>query len=514
MLSTIRAARRLRSLSYLAAIDQGTSSSRVILYDAETLRPVASHQVELQAATTTPQPGWSQMDPAAILQSVDAAASGALAQARASAKDVVGVGITNQRESTVVWDSRTGEALFDCVLWHDARTRHTSQQIQERLGGIDALRATTGLPISTYFSGVKLKWLVDEVPAVKSALDQGFLRVGTVDAWLLHHLTGNHVTDFTNASRTLLMDLKSGQWDASCIEALGLPSAMMHALPEIRGCAETLGTITTGPLEGCAVTGILGDQMAATVGQRCFTVGDAKVTYGTGAFLLTNAGSTPVPSKHGLLSTALYDFQGQKTYALEGAVACCAVGLNWFRDSVGMVSTASELSDLAASVDSTEGAYFVSAFSGLLAPRWRDDARAALVGLTLAHDRRHVARAVLEGVALQCNDVISAMTEDTGTSASTLYVDGGVAQSDVLLQLQADCAGVGVARPADVETTALGAAIAAGLGAGAFSSLEAIPAVSGGTTRVAPAISPDARAAKLASWKAAVEATYGWADRA
>ena len=505
--------RRLRCLSYLASIDQGTSSSRVILYDAETLAPVSSHQVELQSATTTPEPGWSQMDPAKILSSVDEAAKGALEKANASSTEVIGVGITNQRESTVCWDSRSGDALYDCILWHDARTRDVSQALQEKLGGIDALRSATGLPISTYFSGVKLKWLLDEIPSIRNALERGSLRFGTVDTWLLNHLTGNHVTDFTNASRTLMMDLSKGTWDASCIEALGLPSTMITALPTIKGCAEPLGVINKGPLTGCKITGVLGDQMAATVGQRCFQVGNAKITFGTGAFLLTNAGTKPVPSKHGLLSTALYDFGGQKTYALEGAVACCAVGLNWFRDSLNMVATAPELSDLAASVESTEGAYFVSAFSGLLAPRWRDDSRAALVGLTLAHDKRHIARAVLEGVALQCNDVIAAMAEDTSNDAATLFVDGGVAQSDVLLQMQADCAGIEVARPSDVETTALGAAVAAGLGSGVFGSLDDVPSAAGGTTRFAPLIGEEARAAKLESWRAAVAATYGWADR-
>mmetsp|Transcript_5644 Transcript_5644/g.17607 ORF Transcript_5644/g.17607 Transcript_5644/m.17607 type:complete len:529 (+) Transcript_5644:583-2169(+) len=506
---------RPRELTYLASIDQGTSSSRVVLYDAATLAPVASHQVELQSATTNPRPGWSQMDAKAIVKSVDDAAAGALQKAGATAADVAGVGITNQRESTVVWDARTGEPLYDCVLWHDARTRGTAASIKASVGGADALRPTCGLPVSTYFSGVKLKWLLDEVPAVKDAVEAGYARVGTVDSWLVWNLTNGatHATDFTNASRTMLMDLGKGAWDPSSIDALGL-SSLQGALPEIRSSAEDYGTIQTGSLSGAKLTGVLGDQMAAMVGQRCFAVGDAKITYGTGAFMLVHAGNTPAPSSNGLLSTALYDFKGEKTYALEGAVACCAVGINWFRDSLGLFETSPEISDLAASVDSSEGCYFVSAFGGLLAPRWRDDARAALVGLTLAHDRRHVSRAVLEGVAFQAVEVLDAMVEDTGRGLGALRVDGGVAQSDVMLQIQADLAAVPVERPADVETTAAGAAVAAGLGCGVFDGISDVAAGTAPPATFSPKLPAADRDAKLASWRAAVDATYGWADRA
>ena len=518
--SVARRARRVaqtRCASYLAAIDQGTSSSRVILYDAGSLTPVASHQVELQSCTTNPQPGWSQMDPLGILASVEASAAGALEKAGATASEVVGVGITNQRESTVVWDKRTGAPLHDCILWHDARTSDVSRTLQAELGGLDALRDSCGLPISTYFSGVKLRWLLDEVPDVRAGFDNGHALFGTVDAWLLWNLTGGpdggrHATDFTNASRTMLMDLDAGAWDADNATKLGVASAV-GGLPEIVSSAEPYGTIAAGALAGCPVTGILGDQQSAMVGQRCFNPGDAKITYGTGAFLLMNAGEKPVASTHGLLSTALYQFgsSGPRRYALEGAVACCAVGINWFRDALGMFEKAPEISSLAASVDSAEGVYFVSAFGGLLAPHWRDDARGALVGLTLAHDKRHVARAVLEGIAHQSADVVQAMVADSGNALTTLKVDGGVALSDELLQAQADIAGAAVYRPADVETTAAGAAVAAGIGAGVFDGPAALADDDGAGAKFAPAIGADERAARVAAWNKAVEASLGWA---
>ena len=342
----------------LASIDQGTSSSRVILYDAATLSPVASHQVELQSATTNPQAGWSQMDPMKILSTVDASARGALEKAGASVKDVLGVGITNQRESTVVWDKRTGEPLYDCVLWHDARTSETAHMLEAALGGQDALRAVCGLPISTYFSAVKLRWLKDNVPSIKEGLANGTALFGTVDTWLAWNLTGGakgvgsttrHITDVTNASRTMLMDLGGGSWHQPSMDALGL-GEVGGALPEIVSSAESMGTISDGgALHGAPLTGIVGDQQAAMMGQRCFAHGEAKITYGTGAFMLMNAGVEPVPSSHGLLSTALYKLgpSGQTHYALEGAVACCAVGINWFKDSLGMLETPAQISKLA-----------------------------------------------------------------------------------------------------------------------------------------------------------------------
>jgi glycerol kinase len=510
-----------RHLSLLAAIDQGTSSSRVILYDAASLKPVASHQMELQSATTNPQAGWSQMDPQAIVSTVATSAEGALQKAGDKATDVIGVGITNQRESTVVWDKTTGKPLYDAILWHDARTAETAKSLEAGLGGQDALRSACGLPISTYFSGVKLRWLLDNVPEVKAAFDSGKALFGTVDTWLAWNLTGGagkggrHITDVTNASRTMLMDLGSCAWDSELISKLGVGAAQ-GALPEITSCAEGLGTICDGgPLDGAPLTAMVGDQQSAMIGQRCFGRGQAKITYGTGAFMLVNAGATATTSNHGLLSTVLYKFgAGAPTqYALEGAVASCAVGINWFKDSLGMLATAPEISSLAAEVpDGTEGLVFVSAFGGLLAPHWRDDARATLVGLTLAHDKRHVARAVLEGIAHQARDVVQCMEGDTGSKVASLRVDGGVSLSNELLQYQADLCNVSVERPTDVETTAMGAAISAGLGAGVWKDVSELPSSDDDIDRkFDPAISTAERQARCGRWQKAVDASFGWA---
>ena len=466
------------------------------------------------------------MDPIAILKTIEQSAAGALDLAGASAKDIVGIGITNQRESTVVWDKRTGEPLYDAVLWHDARTRETSATLEQALGGKDALRSICGLPLSTYFTGVKLRWLQDNVPSVKAGLEDGTALVGTVDSWLAWNLTGGakgvgsttrHVTDITNASRTMMMDLSSGTWHRPSIEALGI-GKVAGTLPEIISCAEPYGTVANGGvMDGAPLTGCIGDQQSAMMGQRCFALGEAKITYGTGAFMLINSGTTPVPSAHGLLSTALYKLgpSGPTHYALEGAVACCAVGINWFRDSVGMIGTAAEISALAGEVPGgTDGLYFVSAFGGLLAPHWRDDARGTLVGLTLAHNKRHIARAVLEGIAFQADDVVSAMTADTGTELTAMRVDGGVSMSNELLQYQADLLNSTVERPADVETTAAGAAIAAGLGAGVWTSPADIPLAAEGTTRFSPTIDEASRTMRKQSWAKAVECSKGWAGLA
>lgn len=506
----------VRRQSLLAAIDHGTSSSRVILYD-QTLTPVAKHQIEIP--TKTPHAGWAQMDPMLILSSVEESAAGALKKAGATAKDVLGVGITNHRESTVVWDKRTGKPLYDCVLWHDARTMETSNALKQKLGGQDALRSISGLPISSYFSGVKLRWLIDNVPDVRSGFERGTALFGTVDTWLAWNLTAGaganptHITDVTNASRTMMMNLESTEWSSEAIDALGL-GLTTGGLPEIISSAEAMGIVRNGgALHGVALTSMLGDQQSAMVGQRCFSVGDAKTTYGSGAFLLMNAGTKPVRSTHGLLSTALYKFGswGPTHYAMEGAIASCAVGINWFRDNLKMLREAPEISHLAGQVETTDGLFFVPAFGGLLAPHWRDDARATLVGLTLAHDRRHVSRAVLEGIAFQVKEVVDAMAADTGTRLSTMRVDGGVSQSDPLLQYQADLLGVQVQRPANVETTALGAGIGAGLGAGLWNSLEDLSTSGGQIERsYMPSISEAAREEQCAAWSKAIAASTGW----
>lgn len=516
----------------MAAIDQGTSSTRVILYDVSEGAPVpvpgGSHQVELAGATTHPHAGWAQMDARAIVDSVEACAAGALAGADASVDEVVGVGITNQRESTVVWDKETGEPLCSVVLWLDARTRDTVAELERENGGKDALRSICGLPLSTYFSGVKLRWMLDNDAEVRDALANGRALLGTVDSWVVWNLTRGerHVTDVSNASRTMLMDLARCEWSEDALRALGLrgQTGVKDALPSIVASAGDLGRVSNGgALDGVPITGIIGDQQGAMVGQRCFSPGMAKSTYGTGAFVLMNTGTSPVASNHGLLSTALYRIgdDAETVYALEGAIGACAVGINWFRDSLGMIESAPEIDVLAAEArNGTEGLYFVSAFGGLLAPHWRDDARAALVGLSLAHKRPHVARAVLEGIAFQVRDVCEAMASDAANELTELRVDGGVCRSDEMLQYQADFLGVGVARPKNVETTALGAALLAGVGAGALDPPRGDASADDegngrdDLTRFEPQISDAERAARLESWNDAVNSSLGWADRA
>jgi len=483
---------------------------RAFVYDLN-LKPVASHQLSL--STITPQAGWTQMDPMAILSTVEQCAAGALQKADASARDLVGIGITNQRETTVVWDKNTGLPLYDAILWHDGRTSEVVQALRDKLGGQDAVRGVTGLPISTYFSASKLRWLTENVPEVRDGLRAGTALVRTVDSWLVWNLT-----DVTNASRTLLMDLAAAEWHDETIDALGL-NAVRGALPEITSNAQVLGEVADGgALHGARITGCIGDQQSAVVGQRCFSPGQTKITYGTGCFMLMNTGDAqPIASTKGLLSTALYRMGPDKptTYALEGAVASCATGINWFKDSLGMISSAAEISELAASVpQGTEGAYFVPAFSGLLAPYWRDDARATLVGLTLRHTKAHVARAVLEGIAFQATEVAEAMAADAapaGVELAALRVDGGVSLSDPLLQYQADLLGRAVERPDNIETTAAGAAVAAGIGAGVWAGPAELAASTSTGRTFTPAIDDAERAARGAKWARAVQCSLSWA---
>ena len=519
--------------TYIAAIDQGTSSTRVILYDQGTLVPKASHQVQLSNATSTPQAGWVQMNPAALLLSVENCFQGVLEQVGATAQDVTAVGITNQRESLVVWDRKTGEALHECILWLDTRTRDIVGDLEQKLGSTNALRNITGLPLSTYFTGVKLKWMMDNVPLVRQAIERGTCQVGTVDAFLAARLTGVHVTDVTNASRTLMMDLHTCSWSNDAIEALDLPSSLVGCngesrgvLPRIVGSAEHVGTIKSGTFEGVPLTGIIGDQQGAMVGQRCFESGMAKTTYGTGAFCLMNTGNTAFPSNSGLLTTALYSAPGEldpstMTYALEGAVGSCAVGINWFSDKLKLFDSPMEMDKKAAQAlgnGGTSGLYFVSAFGGLLAPHWRDDARGTLVGLTLAHDDTHICLSILEGIAFQVRDVVNAMVQDTEGRSKlvTMKVDGGVCKSDPLLQSQANFLGRNVIRPQNVETTAMGAAIVTGAGAGLWERYEDSPlggAESDDGTIFVSMLGDKERQERVSNWQHAVQSSLNWAGR-
>ena len=520
-----------RHNSYIAAIDQGTSSTRVILYDNKTLTPTFAHQVSLADATSTPQAGWVQMNPKALLHSIETCFEGVLNQAKITTQDIISVGITNQRESLVIWDRHTGEPLFDIILWLDTRTRSTVSDLETKLKSTDALRDITGLPLSTYFTGVKLKWMMDNVPAVKQAIEQGTAQIGTVDAFIAKTLTNQHITDVTNASRTLMMDLNSCTWSDEAIDALGLPREITtnEVLPTITSSADTLGTIVskTSAFEGVPLTGIIGDQQSAMVGQRCFTAGMAKTTYGTGAFTLMNTGTVPYTSKHGLLTTCCYSNVGaldssQVTYALEGAVGSCAVGIDWFLHKLDLFKDPIEFdqfAEKALKTKGTEGLYFVSAFGGLLAPRWDDTARGTMVGLTLGHDKSHIALAIAEGIAFQVKDVATAMVNDTNGRHPLIQmqVDGGVSKSNPLLQTQANLLNVNVVRPQNVETTAMGCAIVTGAGAGLWDTYESSP-LGGGEKNdsvvfESELMDDEFRFKRFESWEAAVKSSIEWADR-
>jgi glycerol kinase len=430
----------------------------------------------------------------------------------------VGIGITNQRETTVAWDASTGKPLHNALVWHDTRTKAIVDQLimQTPSQSKDHFAPLTGLPLSTYFSGAKMKWLLSNVAEVQKANQVGNLRFGTVDSWLIYCLTGGlhhgvHVTDFTNASRTHLLDLKSRTWSDTMLNFFGID---LRTLPQILPSSHVYGSIQQGPFQGIPIAGCLGDQQAALVGQKCFHPGDAKNTYGTGCFLLFNTGTQPVISNHGLLSTAGYDIPalGPPVYALEGSIAVGGAGIKWLRDNLGILSSTPEINKLAAEVEDTGDVYFVPAFSGLFAPYWRDDARGVLVGLTGYTNKHHLCRAVLESVGFQTMDVLQAMRVDAQTTLKTLQVDGGMTNSDLCMQLQADIAGIEVRRPAMRETTALGAALAAGLAVGALDVSNITRVNSNGLDVFKSRITQDERERRCHQWKKAVSKTLNWID--
>jgi glycerol kinase len=457
---------------YVAAIDQGTTSTRCILFDRSG-RVVAVDQVEHRQIF--PRPGWIEHDPVEIWDNARRVVAGTLARADVTAADVVATGVTNQRETTVVWDRHTGKPVYNAIVWQDTRTQAICDQLGALGGGADRYRAATGLPLATYFAGPKARWILDEVDGARDAAVRGDLLLGTIDTWLLWNATGGtdgglHLTDVTNASRTLLMDLDRLAWDEDIAAEMGVPTSM---LPEIRSSSEVYGNArANGLLAGVPLAGALGDQHAATFGQACFDVGTAKNTYGTGNFLLLNTGEQRVRSEHGLLETVCYRVGSTApVYALEGSIAVTGSLVQWLRDNLGLISSASEVEALARSVEDNGGAYFVPAFSGLFAPYWRSDARGALVGLTRFVTRGHVARAALEATAFQTREVVDAMRADSGVELTELKVDGGMVVNELLMQFQADQLGVPVVRPEVTETTALGAAYAAGLAVGYWGGL-------------------------------------------
>lgn len=495
---------------YVAAIDQGTSSSRCILFDREGSVAGAGQR---EHAQLHPRAGWVEHDPLEIVANVRAVIADALAAAGAGAGDVAAVGITNQRETTVLWDRLTGEPVHNAIVWQDTRTAPLVAQLAGE-SGVDRLRAITGLPLSTYFSGPKARWLLDAQPELRARAEAGEILFGTIDSWLIWQLTGGavHVTDVTNASRTLLMDLKTLDWSEEALELIGIPRAM---LPEIRSSSEVYGEIRADTvLDGTPIAGVLGDQQAALFGQACFSPGEAKNTYGTGCFLLVNTGAEPVASQE-LLTTVAYKLgDGPPAYALEGSIAVAGAGVRWLRDQLGFIDSAEEVEALAASVPDTSDVYVVPAFSGLFAPRWREDARGAIVGITAYTTKAHIARAMLEATAWQTREVLDAVraaAAGSGIALRELKVDGGMTVDELLMQFQADVLGVPAIRPQVAETTALGAAYAAGLAVGVWSSPDDVRANWREARRWEPQMDAGEVERRYARWREAVERSLGWA---
>ena len=495
---------------YVAAIDQGTTSTRCIVFD-HAGSVVCQDQREHRQIY--PQPGWVEHDPREIWEQTRAVVRGALAQGGIAPGDLAAVGITNQRETTVVWDRASGEPLYNAIVWQDTRTDAICAALG-REGGQDRLRAKTGLPLATYFAGPKVRWILDNVPGAREQAERGEALFGTIDSYLVWWLTGGpdggiHITDPTNASRTLLMDLATLAWDDELLTIVGVPRAM---LPEIRPSSAVYAT-ARGDLDGVPIAGILGDQQAATLGQGCYRPGEAKNTYGTGCFMLLNTGETIVPSAHGLLTTVCYQLgDAPAVYALEGSIAIAGALVQWLRDNLGLIAASGEIETLAASVADNGGIYFVPAFSGLFAPHWRGDARGAIVGLTRYVNRGHFARAALEATAFQTREVVDAMEQDSGVRLTALKVDGGMVGNELLMQFQADQLGVPVVRPRVAETTALGAAYAAGLAVGFWSGLDELRQNWRADKTWQPSGEEATRARLYRDWKRAVERTLGWVE--
>ncbi|MEO3850390.1 glycerol kinase GlpK [Streptomyces sp. B8F3] len=495
---------------YVAAIDQGTTSSRCIVFD-QNGGIVAVDQREHRQIF--PRPGWVEHDATEIWAKTQAVVAGALAKAGLRADELSAVGITNQRETTVLWDRATGKPVHNAIVWQDTRTAALCTELGGD-DGQDRFRDRTGLPLASYFSGPKAAWLLDNVPGLRRRAENGEIAFGTVDSWLIYNLTGGadggvHVTDVTNASRTMLMNIETHQWDPSILSAMNLPAAI---LPEIRSSAEVYGTCT-GQLDGVPVASALGDQQAAIFGQTCYGVGEAKNTYGTGSFLLLNTGTRPVPSKNGLLTTMGYQIGGEApVYCLEGSIAITGALVQWFRDQLGIISAAEEIETLAASVDDNGGAYIVPAFSGLFAPYWRGDARGVVTGLTRYVTKAHLARAVLEATSWQTREVVDAMYQDSGVRLTDLKVDGGMTANNLLMQHQADVLGVPVMRPVISETTCLGAAYAAGLATGVWQDQDELRSHWKRDTEWTPRMDEGTRDREYRNWRKAVERSFGWQD--
>jgi glycerol kinase len=498
---------------YIGALDLGTTSNRFIIFDRR------GHMIGMdqkEHEQIFPRPGWVEHDPMEIWNNTRTVIRNALKKAGVSGTDLEGIGVTNQRETTVVWDRLTGKPFTNAIVWQCTRTEEICRNLTAE-GGQDRFRAVTGLPIATYFSGPKIRWILENVPEAKRAADRGNALFGTVESWIIWWITGgpdggSHVTDVTNASRTLMMDLQSLDWDEDILAILGVPRRMLpRIVPSMD--PETWGhTQASGPL-GCKVPvcGALGDQQAALVGQACFDVGEAKNTYGTGCFLLLNTGHQAVPSTNGLLTTVAYQLGGEKpVYCLEGSIAIAGALVQWFRDNLGIIESAADIEELARSVPDNGGAYIVPAFSGLFAPHWRSDARGVIVGLTRFVNKGHLARAVLEANAYQALDIVNAMNQDSGVDLTQLKVDGGMVVNELLMQFQADVLGVPVIRPQITETTALGAAYAAGLAVGYWSDPKDLRNNWAVDKTWHPQMDDSQRREGIAGWQKAIQRTFGW----
>ena len=501
---------------YVGALDQGTTSTRFIVFDHGG-SVVAAEQREHEQIY--PRPGWVEHDPLVIWARCQEVIHGALAKAGLRATDLAAVGVTNQRETTVVWDRRTGWPIYNAIVWQDTRTAGIVEELA-RDGGQDRFRSKVGLPLATYFSGPKIRWILDNVSEARARAEAGDLLFGTIDSWVIWNLTGGwskggpsgggvHVTDVSNASRTMLMDLRTLDWDSEMLAVMGVPRSM---LPAIRSSSEVYGH-AVGDLAGVPVAGDLGDQQAALFGQTCFAPGEAKNTYGTGCFMLLNTGTAPVASKAGLLTTVGYRIGTEPAvYALEGSIAIAGALVQWLRDNLGLIATSADVETLARTVDDNGGVYFVPAFSGLFAPYWRSDARGVIAGLTQYVNRGHIARAVLEATAWQTREVLDAMNADSGVALKALKVDGGMVHNELLMQFQADVVGVPVIRPKVAETTALGAAYAAGLAVGFWSSQDELRANWVRDCEWRPAMDASEREREYRLWKKAVTRTFDWVE--
>ena len=493
---------------YVGALDQDTTSTRFMVFDHGG-QVVSIDQKEHEQIF--PKPGWVEHDANEIWARSQEVIRGALSKANLSDSDLAAVGITNQRETTLVWDKNTGEPVHNAIVWQDTRTDEICNELAAD-GGQDRFRAKTGLPIATYFSGPKVKWILDNVEGARARADAGDLVFGNMDSWCIWNLTGGtngglHITDVTNASRTMLMDLATLQWDDELLSVIGIPKSM---LPAIRSSSQVYGD-ATGVLAGIPVAGDLGDQQAALFGQTCFSPGEAKNTYGTGNFLLLNTGTSPVQSNNGLITGVGYKIGDQPaTYMLEGSIAITGALVQWLRDNLKIISSAPEVETLARTVEDNGGVFFVPAFSGLFAPYWRSDARGAIVGLTRYVNSGHLARAVLEATAWQTKEVVDAMDADSGVALTALKVDGGMTANDLLMQFQADVLDVPVIRPVVAETTALGAAYAAGLAVGFWREIEDLRANWAIDKQWEPHMDPAQRDHEYAQWKKAVTRTFDW----